>query len=170
MTFARTISGAAAALIALPSAVIAESNGPDADKLKSEAVRLGKLECTVAGGFGLLLGSSKKADCRFIAEDGTERFYDGKLKKLGVDVGISDESFMSWVVYSPKDSAVSDDPITGEFVGFSADAALGIGLGANALIGSTQKNVGLQPLRIEGKKGLNLAVGMTSLELAPRAS
>ena len=38
-------------------------------------------------------------------------------------------------------------------------------LGANALIGGTNKAYVLQPLSIQGQVGLNLAVGISSLKL-----
>ncbi|KNG94186.1 DUF992 domain-containing protein [Pseudaestuariivita atlantica] len=164
MKLSNAIKVAVALAVAAPAA-LADTNGPDANRLKNEAVRLGVLDCTIEGGFGLLLGSSRDADCRFTREDGTKEQYTGKLKKLGIDVGVTAENFMSWVVYTPKGNNPGDAPLTGNYTGFSADAALGIGLGANALIGGNAKNVGLQPLRIEGKRGLNLAVGLTSLEL-----
>jgi hypothetical protein len=42
---------------------------------------------------------------------------------------------------------------------------LGIGLGANALVGGQQNNIGLQPFSIEGQSGLNIALAISTLNL-----
>ena len=118
-------------------------------------------------GFGLLLGSSKEAICEFSHKDGTTETYSGKLKKLGLDVGVTGESYLKWVVFTPIGNEIGSYALQGDYVGVSAGAALGIGLGANALVGGSDKKIGLQPLSIEGKTGLNLAVGFSTLELAP---
>ena len=46
-----------------------------------ERTELGLLECTVEGGFGLLLGSSKKMACSFEHKDGTVRELHRKDRK-----------------------------------------------------------------------------------------
>jgi hypothetical protein len=55
--------------------------------------------------------------------------------------------------------------LAGTYVGGSGDISLGIGVGANALIGGSNKAVALQPLSIEGQVGLNLALGIANLQL-----
>lgn len=47
----------------------------------------------------------------------------------------------------------------------SQQPSLGIGLGANALVGGSDKQIGLQPISVEGVKGVNLALGLASLKL-----
>ena len=42
---------------------------------------------------------------------------------------------------------------------------MGLGLGANVLIGGSRRTITLQPLSIEGQIGLNLALGVTSFTL-----
>lgn len=133
----------------------------------TERTTLGVLECTIEGGLGLLIGSSKGAKCSFTHQDDTVEYYEGKLSKLGVDIGISGESFLKWVVFTPVGNQIGSYALAGKYIGASAGASLGIGLGANALIGGTDKKFGLQPLSIEGKTGLNVAVGLSSLTLNP---
>ena len=134
---------------------------------QKQRTKLGVLECAVEGGFGLLVGSSRQADCVFEHADGSVEQYTGKLSKLGLDIGISGESFMSWVVFTPIGNEAGSYALAGQYVGISAGGALGIGLGANALVGGSDKKIGLQPLSVEGKTGLNVAVGLSSLTLAP---
>lgn len=133
----------------------------------AERTRLGTLECTIAGGIGLLITSSKKATCTFKHADGTVENYTGQLNKLGLDIGVTGESYLKWVVFTPAGSEVGAHALAGGYVGASAGISLGIGLGANALIGGSAKNIGLQPLSVEGGTGLNVAAGVSSLNLDP---
>jgi hypothetical protein len=50
-------------------------------------------------------------------------------------------------------------------VGASGNAALGVGLGANVLIGGSHRTISLQPLSVEGQFGVNLALGVSRLTL-----
>lgn len=147
--------------------LIALSSAGQAMAEESKSTKLGVLECTIEGGFGLLVGSSKKASCSFTHTDGTEELYTGKLSKLGLDVGISGESFMSWVVFTPVGNEFGSYALQGQYAGVSAGAAVGLGIGANALVGGSNEKFALQPLSIEGKTGLNIAVGLSSLRLTP---
>jgi hypothetical protein len=127
--------------------------------------RLGELNCKIDGGWGLLLGSSKAATCDFKKVDGTTEVYTGKLSKLGIDIGKTEDAYMTWAVFSRVDVEPGPEALLGSYSGISAEASLGIGLGANALIGGNGKNIGLQPLAIQGNSGLNVAVGLASLSL-----
>ena len=44
---------------------------------------------------------------------------------------------------------------------------MGAGLGANVLLGGSERTVALQPVSVQGQTGLNLAVGVAALELRP---
>ena len=130
-----------------------------------QRTELGVLECTVEGGFGLLVGSSKNMTCSFEHKDGTIENYTGKIEKLGLDIGVTGESFMKWVVFTPLGNAIGDYALQGTYGGVSAEASFGFGLGANALVGGSDKKIGLQPFSVEAKTGLNLALGLSKLTL-----
>jgi len=55
--------------------------------------------------------------------------------------------------------------LVGSFAGVSAEVTLGLGLGANVLVGGTDQAYVLQPLSVQGQAGLNLAIGIVSLTL-----
>jgi hypothetical protein len=55
----------------------------------------------------------------------------------------------------------------GRFVGASGDVAVGVGVGANVLVGGTRRSVSLQPLSVEGRVGVNLALGVAAMTLTP---
>ena len=51
--------------------------------------------------------------------------------------------------------------------GATASATIGVGVGANALIGGSSNSVTLQPLSVEGTTGLNVAGGVAAMTLVP---
>lgn len=132
--------------------------------LAEGGVNVGVLKCTVDGGIGLILGSTKDMKCHFTpAEGGPEEFYKGKVNKIGLDIGVSEKSHITWVVFAP--GKTNPGALAGIYVGATADAAIGVGLGANVLVGGFEKSIALQPLSVEGDKGLNIAVGIGEVEL-----
>lgn len=135
------------------------------DPADIEGQRLGVLECTIEGGWGLLLGSSKDVSCAFKRTDGTVDVYTGSLDKIGLDIGKTERAYMSWLVFTTVANEPGQNALVGTYVGVSAGASLGIGLGVNALVGGTKDQIGLQPISVEGVEGINLAVGLASLKL-----
>lgn len=136
------------------------------DKVASQPKeRLGTLSCEVAGGVGLLIGSSRTVDCQFKQRTGKVERYTGTIGRLGIDVGVTGKSYLSWIVVNTKPTTVGEGSLSGTYVGASAGASLGFGLGANALVGGNAKNFGLQPLSAEAGTGLNVAAGVSRLQL-----
>jgi hypothetical protein len=131
----------------------------------AEPQRVGTLSCEIEGGVGLLITSSRAVDCQFRTASGDVERYTGSIGRLGLDVGVTGKAYMSWVVVNTAANRIGDGALAGSYVGASANAALGVGLGANALIGGNAKNFGLQPLSAEAGTGLNLAAGVTRLQL-----
>ncbi len=127
--------------------------------------RLGTLSCEVASGVGLLIGSSRTVDCQFKQRTGKVERYTGTIGKLGVDVGVTGKSYLSWIVVNTTPTTVGEGSLAGTYIGASAGASLGVGLGANALVGGNAKNFGLQPLSAEAGTGLNVAAGVSRLQL-----
>ncbi|GAJ93255.1 DUF992 domain-containing protein [Agrobacterium rhizogenes] len=127
--------------------------------------RLGTLSCQIAGGVGMVIGSNKSVDCLFKRRSGPAERYVGSIGKLGLDIGITGKSYLSWVVYSTQATRAGEGALAGSYVGASAGASVGLGLGANALVGGSSKNFGLQPLSGEAGTGLNVAAGVSRLQL-----
>ena len=61
----------------------------------------------------------------------------------------------------------STSSCSGDYVGATAEATVGAGLGANALIGGSDRTIALQPLSVQGQTGLNVAAGVAGLTLRP---
>lgn len=129
--------------------------------------QIGVLDCTIEGGWGMLITSSKAASCNFKHANGTVETYTGSMDKLGIDIGKTDKSYMTWLVFTTAENKPGDYALAGTYVGVSAGASLGIGLGANALVGGSGKQIGLQPVSVEGVEGVNVAVGLAQLTLNP---
>ncbi len=122
------------------------------------------LECTGGRTVGLLLGSIAELNCTYRSADGQTQFYRATIRKLGLDVGITERTALAWAVFAPARGIGLGD-LAGSYGGVQAGASVGAGLGANALIGGSGNAFALQPLSMQGQSGLSIAAGVASLEL-----
>lgn len=129
-----------------------------------DRVEIGLLDCVVSGGSGFIFGSTKDLRCEFQHVDGALEPYFGAIQKFGIDIGSTDSSILRWAVLAPK-RELGPGALDGEYVGVSAEATVGVGLGANALLGGFGKSIALQPFSVQSQSGLNFAVGVAELEL-----
>ncbi|MGZ5827329.1 MAG: DUF992 domain-containing protein [Xanthobacteraceae bacterium] len=131
-------------------------------------VKVGSLTCNVAGGSGFLFGSSKELKCTYEPNSGSGEHYTGTFSKYGLDIGYANAGVLVWGVVAPT-SDVRSGALEGDYAGATANATIGVGLGANVLIGGLDKSIALQPLSVSGNTGLNIAagVGVISLKYAP---
>jgi hypothetical protein len=58
--------------------------------------------------------------------------------------------------------------LDGEYVGASGDVGFGPGVGANVLIGGSNRGVALQPISLEGSAAVNVVAGRFTTQIAPR--
>jgi len=158
----RLIAVALAALVALAT-TYTPSRAQD-------GVRIGFLECNVDASVGLLFGSRREAVCTFYDADRSQplEVYEGRMTRLGLDVGITAASIIVWAVFAPSFDAWTAGSLAGTYVGVSADAAVGIGGGGNILVGGNRDAFTLQPFSLQAQAGLNLAVGIARLRLTQR--
>jgi len=145
---------AGAALAALAFAAPANAAG----------VKVGTLTCHVASGWGFIFGSSKDLRCVFHPTAGHSEHYEGSVSKFGVDIGYTDSSVIVWAVIAPT-SSMRPSALEGEYAGATASATVGVGLGANVLVGGFDRSIALQPLSVEGSTGLNVAAGIGAIRL-----
>jgi hypothetical protein len=125
----------------------------------------GTLTCKGGPNVGLVVGSQQKLDCKFNpAGKGREREFKGTITKVGLDIGYKAESVIIWTVLGSSDK-VPSKVLVGNYGGVSAEVSVALGVGANALVGGSDKSIVLQPLSVQGQTGLNLAVGVTGLTL-----
>jgi hypothetical protein len=127
-------------------------------------VKVGNLTCHVASGYGFIFGSSKDLSCTFKQANKPAVYYSGSVSKFGVDIGYTEDGVIVWGVLAPT-SDIRDGALEGDYAGVSASAAVGVGVGANVLVGGLDKSISLQPISLEGMKGLNVAAGIGSITL-----
>jgi hypothetical protein len=131
---------------------------------QNNRVQVGVLACSVAPGVGLIVGSQRSLSCTFDRTNGRDETYSGTITRLGLDIGVTGEGRMVWAVFAPS-QGVQSGALAGDYVGASAEASAGVGLGANALVGGFERSLGLQPVSVQGQTGVNLALGVAGLNL-----
>jgi hypothetical protein len=129
-------------------------------------IEVGVLRCDVAGGVGLILGSRRTMTCVF-QRPGADEVYTGRITRIGVDVGVTRRARIIWAVFAPT-RALPPASLAGRYAGVSAEATVGLGVGANALIGGSRRSVILQPVSVQAQTGLNIAAGVSGLVLRAR--
>jgi hypothetical protein len=102
----------------------------------------------------------------FHADSLPEDRYVATIRKVGVDLGITQESALAWGVYAPV-ARLGPGDLSGNYAGAQGSASVGVGLGGNVLIGGSANSIALQPLSVQGQVGLNVAAGLAALELRP---
>ena len=141
-------------------AAVTMASGPTYSK---SGVRVGALNCVIEGGVGLILGSKKGMICTFKPSNGRSEKYRGSITRVGVDIGVTGKAYMTWAVFAP--GKLKRGSLAGDYGGAGAEATIGVGLGANVLVGGFKKSVALQPLSVQGQTGLNVAAGVAGLKL-----
>lgn len=126
-------------------------------------VNVGSLTCNVAGGVGFVFGSSRTLNCLFTRTDGTAERYEGTIRRYGVDVGFTRDSTIVWMVFAP--GSIAPGALGGEYAGPTAQGTVGVGIGANVLLGGSSNQITLQPVSVEGSVGLNAAAGVAAMSL-----
>jgi Protein of unknown function (DUF992) len=152
----KTIGAVALALAVMSLAPAAEAR-----------VKAGVISCDIAGGFGWIIGSSKQVSCIFTPEQpGPTEAYVGTIRKFGLDIGVTSRQHMVWGVFADT-WGNSRGALAGEYLGATGEATVAVGLGANVLIGGSNRSIALQPLSLTGQTGLNVAAGVADLQLWP---
>ena len=106
----------------------------------------------------------KQVSCSFTPEgEGRREDYDGSISKYGLDLGLTHGSRMLWIVFT--NTVAGPGFLAGDYFGATGEATVGTGLGANVLLGGSDRTIALQPLSLSGQTGLNLAVGVAALQL-----
>jgi hypothetical protein len=147
---------------ALASVVLATAAVPAS---AADRVQVGRLSCDIAGGVGYIIGSEKDVSCTFRPKEGKRQHYDGVIRKLGIDIGVTGETHLEWLVFSAKAGSVGRGSLAGTYVGGSGEASLGVGGGANWLIGGSRKGFALQPWSVQGTVGVNFTWAFAGLTL-----
>jgi hypothetical protein len=146
---------ALAATFSAPAAVQAQS-----------WTQVGSLSCNVDPNVGFILVGHQSMSCLYqpSAGQGPPQNYDGALNTVGLSIGVSAGSVIGWAVFAPT-TGVPAGALAGEYVGVTGTAAVGVGGGANVLLGGSNRTIALQPLSLQGSAALNVVAGLSSLKL-----
>src|SRR3954454_8331434 len=150
--------GAAAALLAFLASINAQQPMP--------RVQAGLLECRGGSSVGFIVGSVTNLGCVLHVNGMPDDSYVATIRKVGLDLGITQESALAWAVYAPV-ARLGPGNLSGNYAGAQGSASIGVGLGGNVLVGGSANSIALQPLSVQGQVGLNLALGVQALELRP---
>ena len=153
------LAGIVATLLAAPFA------GVNAQQ-PVQRVQVGVLECRGGASIGFLVGSVTNLGCVLRINGYPEDRYVATIRKVGVDIGITEETALAWGVYAPV-ARLGPGDLSGNYAGAQGSASIGVGAGGNVLVGGSSNSIALQPLSVQGQVGLNVAAGLESLELRP---
>lgn len=151
--FAAAIAASAFALGAMPASA-------------QTRVQVGTLVCNMKPNVAFIIGSVREATCTLKPATRSTRAgaYAATIRRFGLDIGMNSTGVMIWTVLAPTRKIEPSD-LRGTYVGVSAGAAIGVGVGANALVGGSNNTIALQPVSVQGETGVNLALGVADLTL-----
>ena len=129
-------------------------------------VQVGVLECRGGTSVGFIVGSVTHLGCVLRVEGVPEDRYIATIQKVGLDLGITQETALAWGVFAPT-AQLGPGDLSGNYAGAQGSASFGVGAGGNALVGGSNNSIALQPLSLQGQVGVNIAAGLESLELRP---
>jgi hypothetical protein len=152
------LSTASIAIVSLVASIAAANAMPP--------VRAGILQCRGGQNIGFVVGSATSLECVFQSEGRRPEPYIATVHRLGLDLGVTDQTRLSWAVNAPA-GRVGRGNLAGNYGGVGANASVGIGGGGNFLVGGPQNSYALQPLSVQGQTGLNVAAGVANIELEP---
>ena len=126
-------------------------------------VQIGTLRCSLSSSIGLVVGSERNVSCIFTADNAPDEAYEGRLSRVGVDLGFTTGGRIIWTVFATTNRY--EGMLSGRYVGATAEASIAVGLGANVLVGGSNGSVALQPLSVQGQTGFDIAAGVGELTL-----
>lgn len=125
----------------------------------------GMLSCKLNPSVGFIVFGHQTMECRFVPSAPLPpQIYEGALNTVGIDIGLVGTGGLAWAVLAPT-AGVPAGALAGTYVGTSGDIALGVGVGANVLVGGSNRSFALQPLSVEGSVALDVTLGLSALQL-----
>jgi len=129
-------------------------------------IQVGTLTCSMSASIGLIVGSQKNVNCVLRGQPGEpEEAYSGTMTTIGLDIGVTSGGVIVWTVFADTNRYAG--MLAGTYTGATAEVSIAAGLGANVLVGGSNRTVALQPLSLQGQVGLDIAGGIGQLELHP---
>jgi hypothetical protein len=149
-------------------ALVAILFAPASAQVPKSWTQVGMLRCKLNPSIGFIIAGHQSMECRFVSSSPNipPQAYEGALNTVGIDIGISAGGVLGWAVLAPT-GGIPAGALAGEYVGASGDIGIGLGAGANVLIGGSARTVALQPVSLEGSVAVDVALGVSALKLRP---
>lgn len=130
------------------------------------AVEVGTLSCRSSAPTSYIVVSGQPFRCVFTpSSGGPAHLYQAVINRFGAQIGFSNDVSLTWAVFAPT-RRIGPGSLAGGYGGVTAAAAVGVGVGANGLLGSANA-ISLQPLSVQGELGFNVAGTVTEMNLTP---
>jgi Protein of unknown function (DUF992) len=128
--------------------------------------RVGTLTCNISPGVGLIVGGQRQLNCIYASTRGRAReAYQGTVSTLGLDIGATSGGQLTWAVFAP--TTLRRAALAGTYAGATAGGTVGAGASANVLVRGSDRTVVLQPVSVQAQTGVNIAAGVSTMELRP---
>ena len=126
-------------------------------------IQVGELTCASSPRVGLIIASRQMLRCVFRSSASARHLvYSGSTRNF--DIGAAQGGALFWVVFAPN-TRIGRRTLRGNYEAANGGLVSSLGLGANVLIGGSQRTIFLQPLSAEGQIGINLAAGVSNLSI-----
>jgi len=130
----------------------------------ADGVDVGLLECRGASQ-QFVVGSITNLQCLFRPSwGGRPQPYEAQIRRFGLDIGINQSTVITWNVFAPS-RYMTPGGLSGNYIGGSANVTIGVGVGANALVGGSNNTFALQPLSGQGQTGFGVAGGISAMDI-----
>ncbi|MEH2534690.1 hypothetical protein V1277_006016 [Bradyrhizobium sp. AZCC 1588] len=161
-----TLNSLATTCVAL---ALALAMAPPATAQDTGRTRVGTLTCNIAPGVGMVIGGQRQLSCVYASSRGRGReAYEGTVSTLGLDIGATTGGQLAWAIFAP--TTLRRAALAGTYTGATAGGTVGAGASANVLVGGSDRTVMMQPLSVQGQTGVNIAAGVSTMELRPAAA
>src|SRR5262249_12906842 len=116
----------------------------------------GMLTCKLNPSIGFLIAGHRSMACR-VTQCGRRHVQasEDAVNAVGIDTGMRAGGGLGWAVFAPT-VGLPAGAHAGEYIGASGDIGIGVGAGANVLIGGSNRTVALQPVSLEGSIAVNV--------------
>jgi len=157
------------ALAGLLAIALSAATGAQAQQTnEGGTVSLGMLTCRLTGDTNLIVFSKESFGCTYATSAGETAPYRGTITRIGADLQFKSGQTLKWAVLAPS-ARRGADILGGTYVGASAEATVGVGVGGRALVGGSSNQIILQPVSVSGQSGGGASLTLDGLRLEPVA-
>ena len=130
-----------------------------------QRVQVGILECRGGASVGFIVGSVTNLGCVLRVPGFPEDRYVATIRKVGVDLGITQESALAWRLGAR--GATRAGRTLRQLRRRAGQRRGRRRRRRQCVVGGSDNSIALQPLSVQGQVGLSVAAGLESLELRP---